>query len=139
MPHLDAFFNPHDGLTTYTDGFGSHVGTDMPDHMGGINHTDGNGALTHHSHSDHMGGTQVHDARGHLVAHIRHDVLGHTHVTGEHGQELVSARPNVFHGHDLFLPTGQHVGAINEVGVGHLQFQADPLVGMGSIRFPQFA
>jgi hypothetical protein len=138
MQQLDAFFHPHDGLTSYTDGFGAPLGTDVPDHMGGVNHLDSHGALTHHLQPDHMGGTDVHDAHNRIVAHIRHDPMGHTHVTDDHGREVLTARPTIFHGHDLFLANGQHMGGIHDLGGGHMQFQADPLVGMDGIRFPHF-
>ena len=75
---------------------------------------------------------------GHLVGSIHHDALGHGHLTDAHGQELLSAKPNIFHGHDLFLADGHQIGSTADLGGGHLHVQADPLIGMNGIRFPQF-
>jgi len=138
MTGIDAFFNQHTGFTNYRDSHGSIVGMDMPDHLGGTIHTDGMGTVTGHSHPDFLGGTHIHDAAGHMVGGIHHDALGHDHLTGSHGDEILSAKPNIFHGHDLFLADGQTLGHTSDLGGGHLHVQADPLVGMNNIRFPQF-
>jgi len=139
MADLNAFFNHDTGITSYHDGHGAYTGTDMPDHVGGTYHTNSMGVITHHSQPDHIGGIHVRDAHGHLTASIHHDALGHDHYTSPQGQELMSSQPNIFHGHDLFLPDGRHLGGTHDMGGGHTFFQADPLVGMGSIRFPHFA
>ncbi len=139
MADINAFFNHGTGITNYRDDHGANMGMDMPDQMGGTYHTNGIGMITHHSQPDHIGGIQVRDAHGQLTASIHHDALGNDHYTSPQGQELMSSRPNVFHGQNLFLPDGQYLGGTHDMGDGHTQFQADPLVGMGSIRFPHFA
>ena len=138
MPHLDSFFDPHSHTTRWFDDQNHMVGLDQPDGVGGTLHSDGLGHVTGHTSPDGIGGSVIHDGHHATVGLIHHDPLGHTHLTDASGHEIAQARPNVFHGHDLFLPDGSHMATTMDLGGGHTHIQADPLVGMNSIRFSQF-
>jgi hypothetical protein len=137
---LDAFFQSGPDFTNVYDSHGNLVEQSSVDFDGNTNFVD--------SHGNHLG--QMHEdpySNRTIVTNNHHQAIGFEtqtadgkiHLTGSDNTDILSA--NHRYGMDvtdLFLPNGQHIGAITGNDHNSATLNFDPIDQIGHYQFPHF-